>query len=240
MLTIPMPYYLLKLCNFSEFLPILDSRILNRSSVLALKSPLRARSAFARRITTVCMLSVLGGLVGCSGSVPAPKAFVTYNSTDGRFSCDYPKGWEAAGGGKADKPISWAKFTEGNAEIRVDTDFAGSLYGDIAKSGSAMSGDQESPTAKVHPLLLRHMKEEFGEKYEEREAKAFQSKGFGEGRKSVFIAPGSLGAKIYGYRATLLSGDRRITIIATCNATNWQALKPAFDTVIASLRHGGS
>jgi hypothetical protein len=240
MCTIPMAYDLTKLCNLSEPLPILDSRILNRSSVIALKSPLCARSFFARSIATVCILSVLGGLAGCSGSVPAPKEFVTYNSTDGRFSCDYPKDWEAAGGGKADKPISWAKFTAGNAEIRVDTDFAGSLYGDMAKAGSAMSGDEEAPAAKVHPLGARSMKQEFGEKYEEREAKPFQSKGFGEGRKSVFIAPGSLGSKIYGYRATLLSGDRRITIIATCNATNWQALKPAFDTVIASLRHGGS
>jgi hypothetical protein len=236
----PVYYFLMKACNLRKSLPILECRIVNRSAVVALKSLLRARSSSARLIVTAWMISVSVVLSGCSGSVPAPKSFVTYNSTDGRFSCDYPKGWEAAGGGKADKPISWAKFTAGNAEIRVDTDFAGSLYGDMAKAGSAMSGDEEPPAAKVHPLGARAMKQEFGEKYEERDAKQFQSKGFGEGRKSVFIAPGSFGSKIYGYRATLLSGDRRITIIATCNATNWQALKPAFDTVIASLRHGGS
>jgi hypothetical protein len=189
-------------------------------------------------IATVFIPSLFLGMTGCGGSVPAPTAFVPYNSTDGRFSCDYPKGWEATGGGKADKPISWAKFTAGNAEIRVDTDFAGSLFGDMAKAGSAMSGDSEPPAAKVHPLGARHMKDEFNN-YQEREAKSFQSKGFGEGRKSIFIADGSLGSKIYGYRATLLSGDRRITIITTCPATNWQALKPAFDTVIASLRHAG-
>jgi hypothetical protein len=199
---------------------------------------LRARTSFERLIATVCALTFLGGLTGCGGTVPAPTAFAPYNSPDGRFSCDYPKGWEAAGGGKADKPISWAKFTAGNAEIRVDADFAGSLFGDIAKSGSAMSGDNEPPAAKVHPLGARHMKEEFSN-YQEREAKAFKSKGMGEGRKSVFIADGSLGAKTYGYRATLLTGDRRITIITTCPAANWQILKPAFDTVIASLRLGG-
>ncbi len=190
-------------------------------------------------IAAVCMLSLLVGVIGCSGEVPAPKAFVPYNSPDGRFSCDYPKGWEAAGGGKADKPISWAKFTAGNAEIRVDADFAGSLFGDIAKSQASMSGDDEPPAAKVHPLGIRHMKDEFGN-YTEREAMKFQSKGLGEGRKSIFIADGSLGSKTYGYRATLLSGDRRITIITMCPATNWQALKPAFDKVIASLRQGGS
>ena len=157
-----------------------------------------------RLFATVCALAFLGGLTGCGGTVPAPTAFVSYNSPDGRFSCDYPKGWEAAGGGKPDKPISWAKFTAGNAEIRVDADFAGSLFGDIAKAGSAMSGDDEPPAAKVHPMGLRHMKDEFGESYQEREAKPFQSKGFGEGRKSVFIASGSFGGKTYGYRATLL------------------------------------
>jgi hypothetical protein len=186
----------------------------------------------------MCLLSSLVGVSGCGGSVPAPKSFAAYNSPDGRFACDYPKGWEAAGGGKADKPISWAKFTAGNAEIRVDADFAGSLFGDIAKAGSAMSGDDEPPAAKVHPMGFRHMKDEFGDSYTERDAKPFQSKGFGEGRKSIFIANGSFGSKTYGYRATLLSGDRRMTIIAMCPAANWQALKPAFDTVIASLRHG--
>jgi hypothetical protein len=201
---------------------------------------LLSRPSVKGLIATAGFLALLAGLTGCGGEVPAPKAFAQYNSPDGRFSCDYPKGWEAAGGGKADKPISWAKFTAGNAEIRVDADFAGSLFGDIAKAGSAMSGDEEPPAAKVHPMGFRHMKEEFGDKYEEREPKPFKSKGFGEGRKSVFIAPGSFGSKTYGYRATLLSGDRRLTIIAMCPATNWQALKPAFDTVIASLRHGGS
>jgi len=189
---------------------------------------------------TLCGLFVLVGIAGCGGAVPAPTAFVPYHSPDGRFSCDYPKGWEATGGGKSDAPYSWAKFTAGNAEIRVDADFAGSLFGDIAKAGgSGMGGDAEPPVAKVHPMGIRHMKDEFSN-YQEREAKSFQSKGLGEGRKAIFIADQTLGGKTYGYRATLLSGDRRITIITTCPATNWQTLKPAFDKVVASLRYGGN
>ncbi len=181
-------------------------------------------------------LVLLVGIVGCGGSVPAPKAFVAYNSPSARFSCDYPKGWQAEGGGKNDSPMSWAKFTEGNAEIRVDADLAGSLFADIAKAGGGgMGADAEPPVAKIHPMAIRHMKEEYNG-YEEREAKKFQSKGLGEGRKAIFIAKEALGGKIYGYRATLLSGDRRITVITKCPATNWQTLKPAFDTVIASLR----
>jgi hypothetical protein len=228
------------LCTAGNVLSSPERRTANRRFVEAAGRKLLKRLPFRAAIASVCSLLLIIGASGCGGSVPAPKAFAKYDSPDGRFACDYPQGWEKAGGGKADKPISWAKFTSGNAEIRVDADFAGSLFGDIAKAGSAMSGDEEPPAAKVHPLGKRHMKEEFGDKYEEREPKPFQSKGFGEGRRSVFIAPSSFGGKTFGYRATLLSGERRLTVITMCPAANWQILKPAFEKVIASLRQGGS
>ena len=60
------------------------------SPCITLLKPLSRLHAFA-----------LVGVTGCGGSVPAPNAFVPYNSPTGRFSCDYPKGWEADGGGKA-------------------------------------------------------------------------------------------------------------------------------------------
>src|SRR5262245_43950905 len=196
-------------------------------------------SFFVRSAAAIFALSGLLAIAGCGGSVPPPKQFVTYHSTDGRFDCDCPEGWETQGGGKPDSPNCWAKLTSGNAEIRVDADFAGSLFGDIAKAGAAMDGgDAEAPVARVHPLGVRAMKEEFSN-YEEREPKAFQSKGFGEGRRSTFTAAGGLGGKTYGYRATLLAGDRRIVVICSCPATNWQALKPAFERVITSVRQGG-
>jgi hypothetical protein len=190
-------------------------------------------------LSAVGIFVALLAISGCEGAVAAPKAFEAYHSADGRFSCDYPKGWEIeAVAGKPDSPFSHAKFSKGSAEIRVDADFAGSLFGDIAKAGGAMGGNSEAPTARVHPLGIRHMKEEYSN-YQEREPKAFQSKGMSEGRRSVFIADQTLGGKIYGYRATLLSNDRRITVICSCPATNFQTLKPAFEKVIASLRQGG-
>lgn len=192
-----------------------------------------------RPTAAACALVGLLAISGCGGAVPAPAAFTAYNDTGGRFTCDAPKGWEVTGGGKPDSPNSWAKFTSGNAEIRVEADLAGSLFGDMAKaSGSMLGNDAEPPVAKIHPMGERHMKEEYTN-YKEREAKAFQSRGLGEGRRSTFIADQSLGGKVYGYRATLLSGDRRITVICTCPATNWQVLKPAFEKVITSLRVGG-
>jgi hypothetical protein len=177
--------------------------------------------------------------LGCEGTVAAPTSFAPYDSADGRFSCDYPQGWEVEkGAGKQDAPYSYAKFRAGGAEIRVEADFAGSLFGDMAKAGAAMSGDAEAPVARVHPLGERHMKEEFTN-YQEREAKGFQSKGMGEGRRSMFTADQTFGGKTFGYRATLLTGDRRISVVCTCPAGNWQTLKPGFEKVIASLRQGG-
>ena len=200
---------------------------------------MRMRSFFGRTSSVVCVLFGLLGVPGCGGAVPAPTAFVSYNAPDGRFACDYPKGWEAVGsGGKTDAPLSYARFTMGNAEIKVDADFAGSLFGDIARSSGSMVGDAEPPVAKVHPMGVRHMKDEYSN-YQERQANGFQSKGMGEGRRSIFIADQTLGGKIYGYRATLLTGDRRITVVCSCPATNWQALKPAFEKVIESLRLPG-
>jgi hypothetical protein len=197
----------------------------------------------ARRLppALAAMSLVMGAasIAGCEGNVPAPTAFAAYHSADGRFSCDYPQGWEVEkGAGKSDAPYSYAKFRAGGAEIRVEADFAGSLFGDIAKAGAAMSGDSEAPAARVHPQGLRHMKDEFSN-YQEKEAKPFQSKGMGEGRRSMFSADQSLGGKIFGYRATLLTGDRRITVVCTCPSSNWKSLKPAFETVMSSLRQGG-
>lgn len=192
------------------------------------------------RFALVCI--TFGWLVGsgCGGAVPAPKSFTAYHSPSGRFSCDYPKDWETDGAGKPDSPNAWAKFSKGQAEIRVEADLAGSLFGDMAKAGGAMFGaNEEPPVAKIHPMGERQMKDTYSN-YTEREPKVFQSKGIGEGRRSTFIADQSLGGKLYGYRATLLANDRRITVICSCPATNWRVLKPAFETVITSLRIGGS
>lgn len=201
---------------------------------MQLRFPLKYRAASLGLI-----LMVLTGS-GCGGAVPAPKSFAAYHSPSGRFSCDYPQGWEVAGAGKPESPNAWAKFTKGNAEIRVEADLAGSLFGDMAKSSaSTFGGEEEPPVARIHPMGERQMKEDYTN-YTEREPKPFQSKGIGEGRRSTFIADQTLGGKIYGYRATLLANDRRITVICTCPATNWKVLKPAFETIVASVRQGGT
>ena len=184
------------------------------------------------------MAALLPLLPGCGEPVTAPTTFVPYNSTDGRFACDYPKGWQADGGGNTD--YSWAKFTKGGAEIRIDADLVGSLFGDIAQSANTMMHDdspENAPVAQVHERGKRPMQEQYG-KYEERAPKVVKS-GFGDGRRSTFIAAESLGGKVYGYRATFLAHDRRITVVCRCPAPNWHVLKPGFEKVLASVRRGG-
>ncbi len=191
---------------------------------------------FLRSISFLLLASVSGvTLSGCGGNVPAPRNFKPFLDGGGKFVCDAPEGWETASGGKPDSPNSFAKFTSGSALISVNADFGGSLFGDIARATGGQGPDAEAPVARVHPMGERHMKEDYSD-YKERDAKPFQSKGLGEGRRSTFTASQTIGGKVFGYRATLLSGDRRIEVITVCPATNWQALKPAFERVINSLR----
>jgi hypothetical protein len=174
---------------------------------------------------------------GCGAErVPAVKKWGEYHGKDGQFSCQYPKTWEATGGGSSGHGYSWAKFKRGGALIEIRADFKGSIMGDIGKSFGG--GDQD---AEKRALLNLHEmgKKEIGEEefsgYKEKKPVEFQA-GFGDGYKSEFTAAGSFGGKTHGYRATTLSNDRRITVLCTCPESNWKTLKPAFDKVIASVK----
>ncbi len=197
---------------------------------------MRTRSHRLRPPIAAFALSVLPWLAGCGGAVPAPTAYVPFVDKGAQFICDSPQGWEVDAGGKPDSPNSFARFTRGAARISIISDLAGSLFGDMARaSGAMLGGEAEHPSAKVHEMGIRRLKEEFPN-YQEREPKVVKSAGLGEGRRSTFIADQSLGGKVYGYRATFLGSDRRIEVLCTCPATNWKVLKPAFEKVIESLR----
>lgn len=188
--------------------------------------------------SSVIRLFALGtviGLAGCGQSVPAPSSYKEFSAKNGTFSCSAPSDWDVEGGDGTRTEYSMCTFTKGAASIRVEADLAGSLHADIAKSANArMGGEVESPVAAVHALKISSLKDEFTN-YKEREAKPFQSKGLGEGRKAIFIADGGMVGKMYGYHATLLTGDKRLTILCQCPATNWKVLRPAFDKILLSM-----
>jgi len=185
-------------------------------------------------------------LAGCSGSVSAPTSYDNYNAKDGSFACKYPAGWEAKGGGRGG--FHSASFSQGAAKIKVSADLAGSLLGDIAKSGMAgmmpagevglAEEDLEefSPVAQVHQMGQEEMADEFGD-YQEQASEAVDTE-LGKGRLSEFSASTGFGGKLRGYRLTVLAHDRRVTVVCYVPEKNWAVLEPAFSEVIGSLKRG--
>jgi hypothetical protein len=184
----------------------------------------------------ICMISILSG---CNSPAVIPTTFETFNAPDGSFAVTYPTEWQAEDGGKGD--FLWAKFASGSAFISIETDVAGSVMGDIAKShvnliGMKDSGQDESPVAKVHETERESFEADNGVK-EQTPSMPIVTK-LGEGRKAEFVGSKTFGGLIHGYRATVLTTSRRITIVCQCSENEWESLKPSFDKVIESLSRG--
>ena len=197
--------------------------------------------------TTLPGLIVLSTLLagnGCgSSSIPVPTSYAKFNAPDGTFQCDYPAGRESSTGGMPGQ-LRTASFTRGGASIHVTADLAGSLLGDIARSGSGlasgMAGVEEQripPVEALHEMGLRSAEEEISN-YKEQPHETIQSQ-LGDARRSEFTGTaGVLQQKIHGYRTTVLGTQRRFTIICKCPESDWKALQPALDRVISSLAPG--
>ena len=190
---------------------------------------------------TVMVAVFTGGLLlmaGCGGEVTVPTSFDSYNSTKGTFACEYPSGWECKGGGK--RGPSWAKFSSGSAEIKIDTGIVGSVLVDIGDPRDEMGGgqvdDDLAPAAKVHEAFKANTAAEFND-YKEEAPQVARSK-LGDGRKSKFTAAASFGGEICGYRATIVNKKNSFVVICQCSKGDWEKLKPAFDRVLASLARG--
>ena len=175
--------------------------------------------------------------------VPAPKSFAVFNATDGSFKCLYPSDWKKRGAGTGGI-AAIAEFKMSGANIKVASDLAGSLMGDIAKATGSMGGmggeggaPQKSPVEGLHASEKEDFEDDYPG-YDEKPAVAFQS-GAGEGRITEFTSKGNfITGKLHGYRATILGGERRITVEAVCPEGDWSKLNPAFKRVIASITAG--
>jgi len=197
----------------------------------------------------VSMMSLLliVSVSGCSSEpITAPQTdddYTQWNAKDGTFRIDYPKDWEAKGGGK--NSIQWARFTKGNAEIYVNVKFSDSALADVMGAGGgvmdmggALGVDDEdlpSPVAVIHETKKEEVAQDFSN-YTEGEAEVIRPF-LGEGRRSEFSATKALG-KVKGYRATILSRDRGITVICRCAESDWPALQPAFEKILNQMTKG--
>jgi hypothetical protein len=190
------------------------------------------------------MLSLLFfiSLVGCgSEPVAKPETFEQWNAKDGTFRIEYPSDWEAKGGGK--NSIQWARFTKGNAEIYVNVKFSDSALADVMGAGGGMmSGalgvddvDMPSPVAAIHEAKKEEVAQDFSN-YTEGEAEVIRPF-LGEGRRSEFTATKGL-VQVKGYRATILSNDRGVTVTCRCAESDWPALQAAFAMILEKMTRG--
>ena len=174
-------------------------------------------------------------------AAPADKAAdealasVRFAVKDGAFAMRHPAGWEVETGARPDNSYSWARFTKGSAKIQVFADVAGSLM-----AGPTSSDHEEgSPTAPVHGAHERYKRNasELYSDYRESEPASFKGAGLGEGRIATFTASsgGVFGSKLRGLRVTLLTNDRRISILCEAPPKEFEKLKATFLATCRSL-----
>ena len=203
------------------------------------------------RFNMFLILSILCGLAivstGCGGGdVAAPTSFSEYNAANGDFAVEFPGGWDSNGHGKQNH---FFEAKQGGASVTVKSSLAGSLMGDMADSGNSMmmggdttGMDEEfledlSAEAQVHQMGQEAMADQFGDEYSEGDAEKI-TPSLGEGRMSEFTGTVGFGQEVSGIRATVLARDKSVSVLCYCSTSNYEALKPAFQQVIDSLKLG--
>jgi hypothetical protein len=156
---------------------------------------------------------------------------------DNAFKVRYPRGWEPDTGSRPDNSYSWASFTQGSAKIQVFADVKGSLMAGSPNAQQHEEGSELAPVHNAHVLYEKTVAEEFSN-YKESKPALFKGSPLGEGRLATFTASsGGLlgGTRLRGYRVTLLTNDRRITVLCQCPEGDLAKLKPTFLAVCRSL-----
>lgn len=189
-------------------------------------------------------LFLVGGLVlgvvlllpKLSGSkIEAPTQFEEFREKNFPFAIEnVPSGWEKEFGGGDSGRAAWARFTKGRAKISIRESLKGSLVG--GQPNMQDKGAEElEPVAGVHMFQRRFIEEDYGS-FDEGPPQKLITK-FGNIRRSVFTATGKgpFGAKLKGYRATLLSNITSYNVICECSETDFDVYKAAFEKAIDSI-----
>ena len=166
----------------------------------------------------------------------ASLASVAFSPKDGAFKLRYPPGWESDTGSRPDNTYSWATFTKDSSKIQVYADVAGSLMSGSDSAQPHEEGDESAPVHIAHELYKKTAGEEFTDFLDSKPA-VFKGSELGEGRISQFTASGGglFGSKLRGYHVTLLSRDRRVTILAHCPEKDFPKQKATFLAVCRSF-----
>jgi hypothetical protein len=166
----------------------------------------------------------------------AQLASVQFSPKDGAFKIKHPAGWEVETGSRPDNTYSWARFTKGGAKIQVYADVVGSLMTGSPIGQQYPEGSELAPVHRAHELYKRTISEEYAE-YNESAPTVFKGSQLGEGRIAAFTAKesGLFGGEVSGYRVTLLTNDRRITVMCQCPGRDLEKMKPTFFAVCRSV-----
>lgn len=162
---------------------------------------------------------------------------VSFSPKDGAFKLLHPPGWTPETGSRPDNTYSWARFTKGSGKIQVFADVQGSLMsGSDSHHGNDEEGSVGAPVHTAHMLYKKTASEEYSD-YQESEPTLFKGSRLGEGRIAAFTAAGGglFGGKIRGYRVTLLTSNRRISILCECPDKEFESYKPTFLALCRSL-----
>jgi hypothetical protein len=163
-------------------------------------------------------------------------ASVSFSPKDNAFRLRHPAGWTTDTGSRPDNTYSWVSLTHDSAKVQIYADIQGSLMSGSAVQGNYEEGSTSAPVHVAHELYKRTASEEFGD-YKESVPVVFKGSQLGEGRISSFTATesGLFGSKLAGYHVTLLTNDRRISILCSCPEQELAANKARFLAVCRSL-----
>lgn len=164
-------------------------------------------------------------------------AAVELSAKDGAFKLRHPQGWQSDTGGRPDNTYSYVILTHDPAKIQVYADIQGSLMSGSDSAGQFEEGSELAPVHRAHELYKKVAAEELSE-YQEGKPDVFKGSSLGEGRISLFKASGGLfGSNLKGYHVTLLTKDRRLSVLAYGPEAEFEKLKPAYLAVCRSLGH---
>jgi len=192
----------------------------------------------APRASSLSKLALLAAACAWSGcaeqSVPPPTGYRSLTHGTKEFQCQVPQGWSIEEGGRS--PTIWAKVGLNNAMIEVRTHLATAASQSIDPMQEATSSGRLDIDA-AHQEGKQEAEARFNNYTELGEAETFTSP-LGRAKRSEFTATKTLGAKLHGYRATILARDLRYNITCYGSDADWTHLGPAFVKVLESFKRG--
>ena len=197
------------------------------------------RSCWRRDLAAVSSLAALGARDRLSVVTDFSARFTHTRHASLGVDCEYPEGWEAKSGGKRG-PV-WAKFSSGPAKIHIKASATGSLASDAMGGSNADSQapvPQMAPVHKIHVAAMEAAEQEYDDYTEIAGSPIVAKCVLGPARLSGFTATTSFGSALHGYRVTIIGHDKGINIFCVCLESDWNAVKPAFDSTLASLDRG--